>query len=161
MIVVSDTTALSNLILIGHIHLLEQLFGHIVIPVAVRDELLQLKSHLDDVNIFLNASWVDVRAVQHTDDLLTIRKVLDQGEAEAIVLASENKAHLLIIDEIKGRAYAQSRGIKKIGTLGILVFAKDENLIPEVKPLIEQLLLAGFRIKESLIREVLISVLEF
>ncbi|GAB3642306.1 DUF3368 domain-containing protein [Spirosoma arcticum] len=161
MVVVSDTTTLSNLLLIGHIDLLQKLYGSISIPTAVRDELRNLVSYRTQVDEFLDQPWVAVHSVRQGEYPLLLRQQLDIGEAEAIALAVEMNAGLLIVDELKGRAVAKSLGLVVIGTLGILVTAKREGLISQVGPVLNQLRSnAGFWVSDSLQRQVLESVNE-
>ena len=161
MVVVSDTTTLSNLLLIGHIDLLQKLYGSISIPTAVRDELRNLVSHRTQVDQFLNQPWVAVHSIGQKEYALLLRQQLDIGEAEAIALVVEMNADLLIVDELKGRAVAKSLGLAVIGTLGILVAAKREGLIGQVEPVLNQLKMnAGFWVSASLQRHVLESVNE-
>ncbi len=87
---------------------------------------------------------------------MELRKELDRGEAEAIALALELKAEMLIIDELKGRNRAELAGLKIIGLLGTLIEAKKRNLIEAVKPLMEDLVdKAGFKIHPILYQRVL------
>ena len=80
---------------------------------------------------------------------------LDLGESEAIVLAIELKADYLIIDEYKGRAIADKKGVKIVGLLGVLIAAKRIGHLQAVKPLIEKIQINGFRLNRSLIDKVL------
>lgn len=86
-----------------------------------------------------------------------LRWRLGNGEREAIALAVELQADFLLLDELAGRRAAISLGPKVLGTLGILLQAKERNLIPAVKPLVEQLLGFGFYADEELIVRVLQS----
>ena len=84
---------------------------------------------------------------------------LDSGEAEAIILAKEIQAELLLIDERKGRNEARRFGIKIIGLLGVLVSAKRNGFIDEVKPLLDTLVnQIGFRVSKTLYERVLQEV---
>lgn len=86
---------------------------------------------------------------------------LDSGEAEAIALAIELKADYLLMDEIKGRQIAENFGIKVTGILGVLIKAKEEGLIAEVKPYLQKLVNeAGFWLNPKLIEKILEIVKE-
>jgi hypothetical protein len=81
---------------------------------------------------------------------------LDLGEAEAIALAVETSAELLIVDERLGRRTAQHFGLNIIGVIGVLVDAKHHRMLAEIKPYLDQLrLLAGFHISDALYARVL------
>lgn len=131
MIVVSDTSCISNLLIIGRADLLERLFGEVVIPVAVRDELLVKHPSVPP--------FVKVRVVSDHAGVAALSARLDEGEAEAIILAGELKAEFLLMDETDGREEALRRGLHVIGLLGVLVEAKRLGFLPEVRPLLDQL----------------------
>ncbi|WP_211302262.1 DUF3368 domain-containing protein [Dyadobacter jiangsuensis] len=109
----------------------------------------------------LALDWIEIREVSSASLLDELTELLDPGEAEAIVLATELPADLLLIDEIKGRAVATKMGLSVIGTLGALAEAKKKNYITAVKPVIDVLInQCGFWIKPSLVERVLKSVNE-
>ncbi|MEL6194446.1 MAG: DUF3368 domain-containing protein, partial [Bacteroidota bacterium] len=85
---------------------------------------------------------------------------IDLGESEAIVLVEELEAHLLIIDERLGTRIAKNRGILTIGLLGILVKAKVDGHLKEIRPLLDQLQSIGFWIRNELKERILASVSE-
>ncbi len=73
------------------------------------------------------------------------------GEAETIVLALEQRPDIVLIDDLKARKFAKIKGLKIIGTLGLLLMAKQEGMIKEIKPLISELVLNNIRINKSII----------
>lgn len=151
MIIISDTSPISGLLIIEHIHLLKELFGTIVIPQAVYREILALEKFGFSTQVIQMENWI--LKLEPKDQLLVQRlsEDLDSGEAEAIALALEIKADLLIIDENKGRAVAKKHGLKSTGVIGILLRAKERGLIEEVKPILDRLINeANFWISEGL-----------
>ncbi len=151
MIVISDTSILSNFIQIGCLPLLEDIFKTVIIPQAVYDELLALKKLPIQHIIQSNQHWINVKSVKVINNWN-----LDKGETEAITLALNLKAQYLLIDELQGRNVAKTLGLNVTGTLGILLKAKQKGNIQLVKPLIDHLKnQAGFWIDDSLYQLVL------
>ena len=85
---------------------------------------------------------------------------IDRGEAEVIVLAEELKANTVIMDDRLGGKIAHLRGFNVIGTLRLLVLAKDKGLIAGIKPLIEKLKEVGFWISEDVYKDILLQTRE-
>jgi predicted nucleic acid-binding protein len=128
MIVVADASPLNYLIHVSCDTLLRDLYGRVFVPTAV---LSELRHPLAPPRVGSWAahppSWIEVRVVNTQADLTL--EALDQGEREAIQLAQEERAGLLLIDEKRGRLEAKRRGIPTTGTLGILVTAGVRGLI--------------------------------
>jgi len=153
MIVVSDTSPITNLIQIGQLDLLRQLYQEIIISPAVYAELVFLENQKA---LLEKEDWIRPQALTDSSMLLDLLQRVDKGEAEAIALALELKADFLLIDEQIGRNVAEEYGLKITGILGVLVKAKSEGLIPEVKPMLNKLrTLAGFRIHSKLVEHIL------
>jgi len=131
MIVVSDTTPITTLLKAGEVALLEKLFGSLVIPGAVADELLGFHEQL--------SSFIRVRTVSEPDRLPPGVERLGKGETEAIQLAKEVGADIVIIDDRRARAAAIGLGLKCTGLLGLLVHAKQRNLLSSVRATIDVL----------------------
>lgn len=141
MIVVSDTSAITSLLQIRKVDLLQQLYQTVLIPTAVHAELI--KSHPD------LPSFLQVKTVADLSQVARLESELDLGEAEAIVLAKEAQADLLLIDEKLGRLAALREGLRITGLLGLIIDAKQQRLIQSVRELVAQLELeAGFRLSD-------------
>lgn len=154
MIIVSDTSAISNLAIVGHLDLLRQLYSSVIIPTAVYQELLD--SQAVEVLVIQTLDWIETRSVSDLNFLKTLKLNLDEGEAEAIALAVELKADRLVIDERRGRNIAMQAGLEVIGLLGILLAAKRRGFVPLVKPILDALVTQGFWVHDALYAEVLI-----
>lgn len=150
MIVVSDTSALSALLTVDRLGLLQELFGEIRVPSAVLQELVL--HHPDCSGI----PYLRVETVKNVEAVRASQDQLDAGEAEAIQLALEQSADLLLIDESLGRSFALEHQIPIIGLMGILLMSKEKKLIPEVGPLIEEVeCKAGFYLSRPLKKRIL------
>ena len=119
MIIVADTSPINYLVLIKEIEVLPRLYGKIVIPEAVREELLRPEAP-EIVRMWTAQApaWIETRTPTSIADSSLAR--LDAGERDAILLAAELNAEQLIVDDREGRRIAQERGIPVIGTLGVL-----------------------------------------
>ncbi|OGO33398.1 MAG: hypothetical protein A2Z03_03215 [Chloroflexi bacterium RBG_16_56_8] len=153
-VVIANTTPIIALALIGKLDLLKQLYGEIIIPIAVQAEVLSGGTTGVGVAELQRSSWIRVTTLTDPTraDLLSD---LDRGEAEVIALAQELNAGLIIIDERLARQHAKRLGLKLTGTLGILLESKQKGLVAAVKPLVDQLLQGGIRLGDALIAETL------
>ncbi|NES19759.1 MAG: DUF3368 domain-containing protein [Symploca sp. SIO3E6] len=159
MIVVSNTSPIFYLSTIGQLDLLRKLYNKILIPTAVFNEITNVGNTDASATIVPTLSWIQTQSA--TDQALVhkLRSELDPGEAEAIALAIEYSADRLIIDERLGRVVAIRLGLEVTGVLGILIAAKQNNLIQEVKPLLNNLTeQVGFWVDEQLYTVVLQAV---
>jgi len=126
--VVSDTSPLNYLILIGRINILPTLYGRLLIPQAVYEELSAPETPEAVREWRANLpSWIEVQPEQLTPD--TGLNHLHAGERDAISLALSIQADGLIIDERRGREEAEKRGLKVIGTLGVIAAAHERGLL--------------------------------
>lgn len=153
MIVVSDTTPLISLLKIDHIDLLEKLFGQVLIPQAVFDELTTDERFWLEADQIRRKKFVVVKAVQNRESVSLLKRAtgLDKGESEAIILTDEMNADVLLMDEAKGRTVSFQMGIKIMGTIGILMAAYEGNELTadEVRNCIEGLKNAGRHISQK------------
>jgi predicted nucleic acid-binding protein len=155
MLIVSDTTAINYLILIEKEDILNQLYNEIIIPKSVHRELTEGKKSPEKVKIwFLNTpSWMKIYEVSISSNDSSLMS-LDLGEREAILLAEELKADLVVIDERKGRKIASDRGLSVIGLLGILSLAAKNELL-DFRLAIEELRKTNIRLPVRLIEMLL------
>ena len=153
MAVVSDTSPLCYLLLIDLIDLLPELYGRVVIPEAVRDELAAPKSPMIvQTWIAQPPDWLEVQTF--TGQMDAELGQLDQGECEAIALAEQLEVSLILLDERAARQIALSRGLEITGLLGILGVAANRNLI-NFAGAIERLQETNFYVSPRLIQALL------
>ena len=160
--VVSDTGPLIALARVGRLDLLRRLYGQVVIPPAVHDELA-LDSNRPGARtlaIALEAGWVAVQPATYPGVVSEIARHLDQGEAEAIALAEQRSARFLLIDDAKGRRVARLRGVRVVGVAGMLLAAKSQGALDAVGPVLDALSEAGYRLSPRLIDGILIRAKE-
>ena len=156
MIVVSDTTPLIGLASIHRFHLLSQLFPKLHIPQAVFDEVVIAgREERVGVNEVSTSTWIEIVAVQDRLAVEVLLDELDTGEAETIVLAREMGADWVLMDKRKGRRKLDQLDLNKIGTVGILLKAKQAGLLPVIRPDIERLRLLGFSLSDAVVEAVL------
>ena len=159
MIVVSDSSPLLNLAIIDQLDLLQKLYGEVVIPQAVYHELVVQSAGMPGADSIHNADWIVVQEVKNRVLVASLRTQLDLGEAEAIVLAIESAANLLLLDERKARNVAAHLDLDFTGLLGVLVEAKEKGHITLLKPILEALTKqARFWISPTLYEHVLEQV---
>lgn len=149
--IVSNASPLIVLLKINKLSILKELFEKIVIPETVHKEITA-KEH--DKLIFDELEWIEARSIRNIEMTTLLEKLIDKGEAEAIVLARELKVTLLI-DDAKARKYAKLLDIEVIGTLGLLKIAKRRGLVRSVKKVINNLLAEGYYIEDKLVRKIL------
>lgn len=162
MIIVADTTPLISLMKIGHLDLLEQLFGEVQIPEAVFDELVYNTNFPEESKLIQESNYIIRVSVKDTSavDLLRRSSGLDAGESEAIILSDSIGASLLLMDEVKGRQVAKQMGIPLMGTIGLLLVGYNEKLLTKQQILecIEIMKTSGRHISESLYQQLLAKI---
>ena len=148
-LVVSDTTPLNYLILIGHFDVLPRLFGKLLVPPAVIHEMRNPKAPAG-VAAWAGSlpAWIEVKA-PHTDLHLGV----GAGEDEAISLAVELGDAAILIDDRKARTVAQSHGLLTIGTIRILDLADEAGLL-DFESSISRLQATTFHVEETLLEPV-------
>jgi hypothetical protein len=138
---VSNTSPISNLAAIGRLDLLKAQFGEVWIPEAVAEELRRnpFPAAAAAIQAAIREQWVRIEIARDSALLRTLLAQLHCGEAEAIALATELKADLVLMDEREGRQLAAQSGISVTGVLGILLRAKRVGQLVAIKPEIDAL----------------------
>jgi hypothetical protein len=143
--VVSNTTPLINLVGVGLLELLPNLYKSVTVAEIVVAEY-EAKARTDDPRL-RGVAWLTIVAVPVPDDLAAL---LDAGEAATIALAQQLQPRLVLLDERRGRRVARERGLPIIGTGAVLVEAKRQGFIPAVAPVLDAMVAQGRYISERL-----------
>jgi predicted nucleic acid-binding protein len=151
--VVLNNTPLVALWAIGRLDLLRDLFQEVLIPQRVEDEFLAVETAARKQALG-EAPWVRTVPLAQPRRAL-VYAGLDEGEAEVLTLAEEREARLVVIDERRGRRFAERIGIPLSGTLGILLLAKEMGLIETVSVWLAKLQEVGLFLSPSLIQKTL------
>lgn len=153
-IVIADTGALISLGILEQIDLIEKIFGEFYIAQAVWVEL----NGYDNPN-FNRALLPDLKSrVKQISSKNHLSLVMDYGEAESVILYEELNADYLLIDDNKARLLAESLNINCIGTLGILLKAKQKGFVAELSPIFKKLVAENRFFSKKLLDEILIRV---
>jgi len=127
-LVIADTGPINYLILTGDIDVLPALFDRVILPAVVRDELKHRKAPPAVQRWIADPpSWAEMHQTAHVRDASI--EELDAGEKDAIALAVELRADLILMDDRDGVPFAWSKGFRVAGTLGILAMAAERHLI--------------------------------
>jgi predicted nucleic acid-binding protein len=142
--IIADTSCLISLSRIDCLHILKDLYSEIYITSEIE---IEFGEKLPE--------WILIRKVTDKKKILSI--ILDEGEASAIALAYEFEKTLLILDDLKGRREALRLGFQITGTLGVLSKARSKGIIPFLRPYLDKLIAADFRISPEVLEELLIK----
>lgn len=158
IIVISNTSPLTNLAAIDQFDVLRKLYGELLIAEAVWQELNAGGHAWPGCTEVAGANWITRRAVTNRPLVTALRERLDAGEAETIALAVEHPPAFVLMDETEGRHTAQHFSLKTVGVVGVLIEARTRGLIGPVGPLLERLRQeAGFYLSDRVIREARLS----
>lgn len=148
-IIISDTSCFIILKNIGEFHLLQKLYSKITTTVEIATEFGEPLPE-----------WVEILSVKSKDTQRLLELQIDKGESSAIALALEISDSLLILDDIKARKVATQLGLSITGTLGIIIKAKLEGIIPSVIPILNKIKQTDFRLSNEVELQVLKAAME-
>ncbi|MBA7550535.1 hypothetical protein ES705_43052 [subsurface metagenome] len=153
--VVSNSSPLIHLAKIGQLNLLKYFFNEIIVPEAVRKECVIEGMGREDAKKIEKVDWIKVAKIGDENLKKALMMVLDEGEAEAITLALEESADLILLDESEAREVARNYGLNITGVIGVLIRAKDEGKIASLGETLEKLKETGFWITDDLYTRIL------
>lgn len=148
-IIISDTSCFIILTNIGELHLLQKLYSKITTTIEIATEFGEPLPE-----------WVEILSVKSKDTQRLLEMQIDKGESSAIALALEISDSLLILDDIKARKVATQLGLSITGTLGIIIKAKLEGIIPSVIPILNKIKQTDFRLSDEVELQVLKAAME-
>ena len=148
-IIISDTSCFIILTNIGELSLLQKLYSKITTTIEIATEFGEPLPE-----------WVEILSVKSKDTQRLLEMQIDKGESSAIALALEISDSLLILDDIKARKVATQLGLSITGTLGIIIKAKLEGIIPSVIPILNKIKQTDFRLSNEVELQVLKAAME-
>jgi predicted nucleic acid-binding protein len=161
-VAVSDSSTLIHLAVLGRLVLLREFYGQVLIPPAVWKEVVEEgkgRAGGREVEEAARSGWLRVIAPANEPLVRLLKRDLDAGEAEAIALAVEQQADMVLLDESDARRVAGVYGVPKSGVLGLLVRGRLEGKLPSLRQELARLRQdAGFWIDEDLCRRALEAV---
>lgn len=148
-IIISDTSCFIILTNIGELHLLQKLYSKIITTIEIATEFGEPLPE-----------WIEILSVKSKDTQRLLEMQIDKGESSAIALALEISDSLLILDDIKARKVATQLGLSITVTLGIIIKAKLEGIIPSVIPILNKIKQTDFRLSNEVESQVLKAAME-
>lgn len=157
---VSNTSVLISLSTIGQLSLLPDRFPDgVLVPPAVWKEVVEHGEGRPGAHEVAGVNWITVCNVKSREIVQLLEMELDEGEAEAVVLAHEIGAEVVLLDERDARRAAKKLGLRVLGTLGILIWAKRVGKLPSLREALDALQnQARFRISRALYERALREV---
>lgn len=153
--IISNATPLIAFARINQLALLCKVVRNLIIPQAVANEISEYSGGKKSIIDLKQENWISIMSVRSEAHVRLLLPTLDRGEAEVIVLASEQSARLVLIDELTGRKVAESLHLNVSGSVGILIRAKQLGEIPAVKPFLDVMIRRGVRYSERFVHSIL------
>ncbi len=138
-IIISDTSCLIILSNINELDILHKVYGKIVTTI---DIAIEYGDSLPE--------WVQIEKVTDKYRQQLLEMQIDKGESSAIALALETPNSTIILDDFKARKIAKQLGISFTGTIGVIIKAKLNGIIPSIKPILEKIKKTDFRLSPEI-----------
>jgi uncharacterized protein len=145
---ICDTSPLQYLHQVGLLQLLDKLYARVLVPLAVVTELLRGREGGIDLLHLERLPWITAESPEGLDKVPTAAE-LGAGEKEVLALAMQRPGSLVVLDDRLARSHAEALRLTVTGTLGILLRAKSEGLLPGVVPVLDKLHRLGFRLSSK------------
>ena len=150
--VIVNTTPLIALCHVGQLELLKKIYGQIMIPQAVYRELSEKKESICKKQVDNAFGWIHVEKIENQMAKSMFKTQLHDGEVEVMILAKEKNADIVIIDDANAKKHAKYLKLPVTGTLGVLIKAKRQGYISELKPIIQELIDKNIYISEKVMK---------
>lgn len=150
--VIVNTTPLIALCHVGQLDILKKIYGEISIPQAVYRELSEKKDSVCKKQVDDSLNWIHVENIKNQMAKSMFKTQLHDGEVEVMILAKEKNADLVIIDDSNAKKHAKYLKLSVTGTLGVLIRAKRQGYISELKPIIQDMVEKNIFISEKLMK---------
>ncbi len=154
-VVIVNSTPIIALAVINKLHLFKDLYGEIIIPKAVQDEVMAKEDSVTRLALAGSKGWIITKTITNIDAKKFFKVQLHDGEVEVMILGKELEADLLVIDDYTAREYAKYLDFRITGTLGVILRAKEKGIIKAVKPLVLDLIEHGIYIGEKLYQDII------
>lgn len=148
-IIISDTSCFIVLTKIDELDLLQKVYGQITTTIDIATEFGETLPE-----------WVEIHNVVDKKRQQLLELQIDRGESSAIALALETPDSTLILDDYKARLIAERLGINITGTIGVIVKAKLQGIIPSIKPILEKIKKTDFRLSPAIEHSALLAAKE-
>jgi len=152
--VIVNTSPLYYLHKLECLECLAGLYGSVTVPEAVAAELEEGKKAGEGVPCLSDYPWIHLRKVM-IPAFIKMVPDLGRGEAEVLALGAEEEDTLIVVDDGLARRIAKLQGFTITGTAGVLLKAKKQGLVKEIRPMLVKLKESGFYLKEEIVSEIL------
>jgi predicted nucleic acid-binding protein len=158
--VLTNTTPLIALAHVGLFPLLRALYGHLGLPPAVYREVVtegQGRAGAQETAEAVTRGWLEVLPLRQPETAQRLRAqlLLGEGESEVLALAQEHQGMLVLLDEDRAVRHARALRLPVLRTVGVLLQAKTQHLLPDIKPPLDTLRTLGFRLSERAYQQAL------